>query len=163
MRVRDVMRADLETVSPDATLIDLERLLTKLRISGVPVVESAPGGKPRIVGVVSRADIVKAVVAERAVAEVAADWYREPGTGQGSLGEIGAVMGEQLVQCKVADVMTRGVFAVAPDDDLRHAIELMAREALHRVLVIQDDALQGILTSMDVLDAIADGRLKLAS
>ena len=51
MRVRDVMRADLETVSPDATLIDLERLLTKLRISGVPVVESAPGGKPRIVGV----------------------------------------------------------------------------------------------------------------
>ena len=153
MLVRDAMRADLEAVSPSATLTALERLLTKQQISGVPVVDGQ-----RIVGVVSRTDIVKATVAERAVAEIASDWYHAPAAPQGSISEIGATMGEQLVKLTVADVMTREVISVAPDDALIDAIKLMASKELHRVLVVANGKLAGILTSTDVLRVLAEGK-----
>jgi CBS domain-containing protein len=153
MQVREAMRADLEAVSPSATLTALERLLTKQRISGVPVVDGQ-----RIVGVVSRTDIVKAAVAEQAVAEIASDWYHVPAAPQSSISEIGATMGEQLVKLTVADVMTREVIAVAPDDALIDAIKLMASKELHRVLVVAEGKLAGILTSTDVLRVLAEGK-----
>jgi predicted transcriptional regulator len=55
----------------------------------------------------------------------------------------------------VRDVMTPEVFAVHPDDPIDRAIQLMAFEGVHRVLVLENDALAGILTSMDVLRDLA--------
>jgi predicted transcriptional regulator len=55
----------------------------------------------------------------------------------------------------VRDVMTPEVLAVKPDDSIAKAIELMAFEGIHRVLVLDGERLAGIVTSMDVLRELA--------
>lgn len=57
----------------------------------------------------------------------------------------------------VETAMTRVLFAVLPTDPVTAAVRLMVREGIHRVLVVSDTGgLLGIVTSMDVLRAIAD-------
>jgi CBS domain-containing protein len=52
----------------------------------------------------------------------------------------------------VREAMMPEVLAVAPDDPLERAVELMAFEGVHRVLVMDSaKRLLGILTSLDVL------------
>lgn len=56
LRIEDVMRRDVITVSPQASMHDLKELLRLRRISGVPVVEDA-----RLVGIISLEDLIKAL------------------------------------------------------------------------------------------------------
>lgn len=55
----------------------------------------------------------------------------------------------------VRDVMTPEIFAVGPDEPLERAVQLMAFEGVHRLLVLDGDRLAGIVTSMDVLRELA--------
>jgi predicted transcriptional regulator len=55
----------------------------------------------------------------------------------------------------VRDAMTPEILAVSPEAPMQRAIELMAFEGVHRVLVLDGDRLAGIVTSMDVLRALA--------
>lgn len=61
-----------------------------------------------------------------------------------------------------ADIMTPLALFVDPEDQLERAIGLMAFEGVHRLLVIDSKgALEGIVTSMDVLRELAGyGRAK---
>ena len=55
-----------------------------------------------------------------------------------------------------ADVMTPMALAVAREDPLERAIELMAFEGVHRLLVVsKEGALEGVVTSMDVMRELA--------
>ena len=54
MIAKDIMTADVVTVSSVATVKQAANLLTRLQISGAPVID----GQGRIVGIVSEADIV---------------------------------------------------------------------------------------------------------
>lgn len=63
----DVMTADVITVAPDAELSDIASLLEKHRIKRVPVVDG-----DRVVGIVSRANLLHGLAAYRAVPESAA-------------------------------------------------------------------------------------------
>jgi CBS domain-containing protein len=60
MTAREVMTRDLVTVEPDTTLDEVARLLESRRIKRVPVVE---GG--RLVGILSRANLLHGLVARR--------------------------------------------------------------------------------------------------
>lgn len=55
----------------------------------------------------------------------------------------------------VRDAMTPTVVAVGPDDPIDHAVELMAFEGVHRLLVLDGERLEGIVTAMDVLRELA--------
>ncbi len=57
-RVRDVMTTDLATVTEDTTIEEVAHLLESRRIRRVPVLRDG-----RLVGVVSRADLLRAVMA----------------------------------------------------------------------------------------------------
>lgn len=59
----------------------------------------------------------------------------------------------------VADIMTPISFAVAPDTPLPELCQFLARGRIHRAVVRDQDELVGIVTSADVLQAVADGRL----
>ncbi len=60
----------------------------------------------------------------------------------------------------VADAMTPAVWAVHPDDPVMVAVDLMVAKGIHRVLVVRGPGqLEGIVTSMSVMRALADGRL----
>jgi CBS domain-containing protein len=55
--------------------------------------------------------------------------------------------------------MTRSVVSVRPAISLAAAADLMRRKRLHRVLVMDGEQLVGILSTTDVVSAVADGRL----
>ena len=59
----------------------------------------------------------------------------------------------------VAQVMTPAVYAVGPGDPVMLAVRLMAREGVHRAIVVDDHKkLVGIVSAMDVLRALVDGQ-----
>jgi len=55
----------------------------------------------------------------------------------------------------VRDIMTPEVFSVAPDESVDRAVQLMAFEGIHRLLVLDGERLVGIVTTMDVLREMA--------
>ena len=61
-RVGDVMTHDVETASPETALDDIVGIMTKRRVKRVPVVDNAG----RLLGIVSRSDLMKALVKARA-------------------------------------------------------------------------------------------------
>ncbi len=83
----------------------------------------------RIVGLVSNTDLVD-------------PRYRSRGTGA----------------VTVAEAMTNAVYGVRPGDPVMLAVRLMAEQGIHRVVVVDDHGkLVGIVSSMDVLRALARG------
>lgn len=60
----------------------------------------------------------------------------------------------------VRDAMTPAVWAVHPDAPLMEAITLMVKKSIHRVLVVRGPGrLEGIVTAMSVMRALADGHV----
>lgn len=52
-------------------------------------------------------------------------------------------------------VMTKPAVTVAPNDPLQRVCEMMYNRRIHRVVVAEGAQIQGILTTMDILRAIA--------
>jgi len=61
-------------------------------------------------------------------------------------------------EATVADAMTPAVWAVHPDASVMDAVRLMVDKGIHRVLVVRGPGqLEGIVTSMSIMKALADG------
>ncbi|NUQ77470.1 MAG: CBS domain-containing protein [Polyangiaceae bacterium] len=72
--------------------------------------------------------------------------------------------GTPASELTVGSLMTNHVFSVRAGDPLKTAVWLMVFENVHRLMVIGDDGrLAGILTPMDVLKAIVNGKLATTS
>jgi len=64
-----------------------------------------------------------------------------------------------LDQLAVSEIMTPVSFSVGPDCSVRDLADFLVRGGIHRAMVLEDGRLLGIVTTMDVLAALADGRL----
>lgn len=184
LRVRDLMTTDVLTVTPDLPLRHAIELLTVQRVNGAPVVAGR-----RVVGVLSRTDILgfesvtPAVPTDRADLEIV-DWGdpREWVEGEDSPAaffseqwcEAGADLLERfaqparpdwdpLAEHTVGEVMTRTLCTIAPGADVYTAADRMVRAGVHRLLVMEDAWLAGILSSLDIVRAVALHRLVVTS
>ena len=126
LRARDLMEPDLITVSPETPVVDVHRLFVEDEIHGAPVVDD----DFRVVGVVSTLDLLR-IVGER---------YDDFGT---RLGDVTA-----------ADAMTGALVTVSPDTPVAEVARLMRAQRIHRVLVIDDGELLGVITTFDLLAAL---------
>ena len=57
--------------------------------------------------------------------------------------------------------MTPVTFSVRPQMPVDELCEFLVRGRIHRALVVEDDELVGIITSQDVLKAVAEHRLEV--
>jgi CBS domain-containing protein len=55
----------------------------------------------------------------------------------------------------VGQIMTKPAVTVSPDETLRRVCEMMYNRRIHRVVVAEGNQIKGILTTMDILRAIA--------
>jgi CBS domain-containing protein len=62
--VRDIMTHDVATVAPDTSLAEIATLLEKRRVKRLPVLK-----RGRLVGIVSRSDLVRALAGAKAASE----------------------------------------------------------------------------------------------
>jgi len=129
---RDIMTTDLITVTPATPLAEFARICAEDGISGAPVVQI--DGK--LVGIVSKTDLITRLLAE------------DPRWGTATEVELHS-LGEDLRE--VQDIMNEDLVTVAPDTPIPELARSMARDRVHRVVVVEDDRLLGIVTSIDLL------------
>jgi CBS domain-containing protein len=152
---KNVMATEVVTVAPRVLLSDLERTLSEMRVSGMPVVDAAGC----LVGVVSRADVVRAALGAEADAEAVLAYYRDTAGAEPAPSELARLIGERAATLCVEDVMAIEPLTVRPDQPLREVASMLTERRVHRVLVVEGRRLLGLVSSLDIVRAVADGRL----
>lgn len=151
---RNLMQPKVHSVDPEMSLADLERAFLEAHVTGFPVVDG-----DRLVGVVSRSDIVRKLAAEQSYAEYISDYHRDfGGTTEyvESVAEVTSRAASRLGTATVNDVMSHSPVTVSPDAPIADVARLLVEKRVHRVLVTDGDKLEGILTSLDLVQLIAD-------
>ena len=64
-----------------------------------------------------------------------------------------------LENTPVRDIMTPRPFTIAPGEDLREAARQMLYAEVHRLFVAEGDHVVGIISTTDIVRAVATGRL----
>jgi CBS domain-containing protein len=64
-----------------------------------------------------------------------------------------------LAEHTVDEAMSRAVLAVQPNSTVQSAADYMKASGAHRVLVVDEGRLVGIVTTMDITRAVAEYRL----
>ena len=130
--VKDVMTTRVIWVRKDAPFRELAAALRRHRVSAFPVL----GDDDKVIGVVSEADMLT----KEAV---------DPGVISGILHHRDA---EKARGTTAGDLMTAGVVAVAPDDTVSRAAQLMYSRKVKRLPVLDAGGhLVGIISRADVL------------
>jgi CBS domain-containing protein len=181
--VRDIMTTNVLALEPQMSLRDAMELLAEKHISGAPVVS----GK-ELVGVISAADLL-AFAAELSgtppmledrseehalrdswgdeleSGDSAANFFVDfwPDAGADVSARFAAAEGpdwNRLEEHTVSEAMTTGHLCTLPSTaPAKAAAECMGRLSIRRVLVVDDGALVGIVTSTDITKAAAESRL----
>jgi CBS domain-containing protein len=154
------MRADVRTVGSEMTLPELDRAFLREGVSGYPVLKDG-----RLIGIVSRSDVIRQLCVEQSVSEVASDYYRFP-AGLGNppaetLEDVGQRVGRRIETLRVKDVMSSSLITVSPEDSLADVARILTEHHVHRVLVTKDGRLVGIISALDFVRRIAAGGLHL--
>jgi CBS domain-containing protein len=153
--VADLMQRQLITVEPETSLADLERTFIHARVGAMPVVEH----DGRLVGIVSRSDVVRQLALERSLGEAVADAYRDQTDetfAEKSRDEIAEAIGQRMERLRVRDVMILDVVAATPGMPLAEAARRMLERKVHRLPVLEDGRLVGIVSSLDFVRVVAD-------
>jgi len=133
MRVNELMQTEVQTVPSHAVLNDAVLVLAESRISALPVVD----GAGRMVGVISNTDVLASE--EEAEDEKARDTLFE----------------KTLVQ----DLMTPRPLTIGPDAEVKEAAQQMLHADVHRLFVTEGECLIGVISTTDIMRAVATGRL----
>lgn len=181
LTVQDIMQTDVVTVSTDTTARYLARLLADEEISGVPVLDVSGA----LVGVVSSTDLVRLAAEDTGlqvrptrVAMEELETIRDPDVDEESseqpdpygffLPEDSPFSSQRFLDewpegdfdsVPVSDIMTPISFSVDPNTPVAELCQFLVRGRIHRAIVKEGDDLVGIVTSADVLRAVAEGRL----
>lgn len=145
VRARDVMQKHVISVDPDLPVLDAHRLFVEEEIHGAPVVDEAG----RLLGVVSTADLIRAVDDEEGGRPPA--YVREYLEEGGGLETASETVKSRLEDVTVSDVMTPGGVTVDPDTPIDEVASCMRRHRIHRVPVVSDGNLAGIITTFDLI------------
>lgn len=182
--IADLMTRQVVTIEPEATLRELASVLTTEHVGGLPVVRGE-----EVVGVVSASDLLAfdadapgtpiersrpdvgdgtgpeileldVEENEEAAAAYFAEFWQDAGPDLvHRFAHTDAPEWSVLDEHTVAELMSRRLLALPPEMDVREAARRMLVADVHRVLVMQDGRLVGVMTSLDVLRAVAERRL----
>lgn len=150
MKAADIMMSNVITVKPDQSVQDVAEILLTRRISGVPVVDTA--GK--LVGIVSEGDLMRCADAGT---EHHRSWWLRLIMGREGLAN--EYIKEHARQ--VAEVMTRSVLTAKPDTSIGDIADLLERNGIKRVPIVQDGKVVGIVSRANLLQALAGMRKQI--
>jgi CBS domain-containing protein len=154
-KARDIMTADLLTVTPATTLTQFARILTEDNISGCPVV-TVDG---RLVGIASKTDLLSRLLEGRHDFAASPDFRGLLGLGEEGIlpGRGTAQESEEEIFGTVEDIMEAEPVTVLPETSVLEVARALAENRIHRVLVVEKGKLLGIITSLDVIAHVASG------
>lgn len=182
LKLRDIMTADVLTLSPQATLRDAAEILATHHLGGAPVVVGQ-----KVVGVISMTDILDFLASTPSVPSERADqvewgglmeeppereleeeptgtYFSELWTDAGAeidtrFDAVRTSEWDLLAEHTVDEAMSRTVRSMSPGADVDDAAYQMRELGVHRVLVMEQEKLLGIVTAMDIAKAVAEHKL----
>jgi CBS domain-containing protein len=143
MLAKDVMTTPVLTVSPDATVMEVAKLLLDRHISAAPVVDA--DGK--LLGVVSEGDLMRR--AEAGTERRTSWWLSLISDPQDDAREYLKSHG-----LHAGEVMTRNVLSVSEDTSLQEIAALLEKHRIKRVPVLRDGKVVGIVSRANLLQAL---------
>ena len=135
MRAKDLMRTEVLTVSADDTVETLIETFVGEHIHGAPVLD----GAGKLVGMVTQQDIFFSAMT------------RNPTPGDAAVSPSSV---------RVGSIMTSPAVSANEDTEILALCEMMHRLRIHRVPIVEEGKLAGIVSSLDICRAVADGSIK---
>jgi CBS domain-containing protein len=144
MRADQIMTQNVITIRPEGTIADAARMMLQHHISGLPVVDEA--GELR--GIISEGDFLRRV--EIGTQKRRGRWLR-------ILVGPGKAASEYVHERgrKVTEIMTTTLRTVTRDASLGDIVELMEKNNIKRVPVVDEDRLVGIVTRSNLMQAVS--------
>ncbi len=189
LRLRDIMTTDLVTLDPNLTIREAMDTFASRRISGAPVVEGGVvvgvvsasdllQFAASLPGVPTQRDLASDPLDELSgddidVRGIAPDDRDEPAAVffTDLWDDAGATVVERMAvpataewnsleEHTISEAMTRApVHSLPPETFVTMAADYMRRAKIHRVLVMTGRKLLGLVTTSDISNAVADGKL----
>ncbi|MCX7704176.1 MAG: CBS domain-containing protein [Planctomycetota bacterium] len=149
LKVADVMVRNVVAVKSGTSITELARILCQHSVSGAPVLDE--NGK--IIGMVSESDIAAAINIENEFVE-----SLEP--------ELYDLLARSHIETErkytsgkltvVDEIMFRNVLTVSEETPLKEAARIMAENRIHRLPVIKDGCLVGMIAAHDIIKAVSE-------
>lgn len=146
IKIKDVMSNHVQTLMCDDTVQDAVALMIENQFSTIPVVDA----HNKCIGILSRSDVTEIFLQEdHELARVldtdrlSMDWI------QGSL--------ETCEIRQVKELMTFDVAQIRESQSIADACQEMAKNQIHHLPVVdEEDQVVGILSTLDIVKAVAD-------
>jgi CBS domain-containing protein len=151
---RDVMERDVITVTPETPILDVHRLFVEEEIHGAPVVSDSGD----VVGVISTQDLLRIVrdELEPGAGATVSTYFRTELPYSGPDWQcMPQDLQDRVQQATAGDAMTRELVAVTSRASIEQVARTMLAHRVHRVLVIDDGVLSGIISAFDMLRVLA--------
>ncbi len=129
MKVKDFMTDSVVVASPNDSVAYIRNLMLKNEFSRVVIVDN--NKKP--IGIVTKKDIMRALATKRSL------WKRRP-----------------IDKIAVNRIMSTGLITINPEASIKEAAELMIKNKISSLPVVENDELVGIITTTDLLRAFAE-------
>lgn len=149
------MQDEVLMVSPDTNMPDLQRRFASARVGALPVVQA----DRKIVGIVSRFDVMRRFSIEQSLAELADSEFDQTlgiEDRDDSLSVIGAAVGRRLSRVHASDIMIKDVATIGPDATPGEAARRMTEKRIHRLPVVEDGHVIGIVSAFDFMRLYAE-------
>jgi len=150
MKVKDIMTNKVLTVNKNMTVKEFVRIMEENKIAGAPVVDD----NGNLIGIISVADVIKRsnyINKELAHCEDCVEL--DPTTG---MIEIHKYYTDELFEKNIGCLMTpkEKIISVSPDDDVETVAERFVETPVHRLLVMKDNKIVGIVSTKDVMKGL---------
>jgi CBS domain-containing protein len=147
LKAKDIMTKDVITISPEATVETLARMLMDNKISGVPVV-SAEG---RMEGIVTENDLIRKNKRLHIPTVIRLfDAFILLGSAKAE-DEI-----NKMAATTVGEIATEKVVSITEDTSLEEIATIMAEQHIHLLPVLREEAVVGIVGKADMVRAMTD-------
>jgi len=141
-KVRDIMKTDVYTVTDEANIGEVIRILVDNQINGVPIVD----GKEKVVGFISDGDIMKFVAKQNPriidMTSFITVWYDT---------ESFEKKMDDLMDLNVMELATTKLVSVEADYDIDEAAKVLGDKKIKKVPVLENGKLVGVITRSDIL------------
>lgn len=133
MKVAELMETNLKTVSQDSTVAEAVVTMADAHVSALPVLDR----RGLFVGVLSTTDVLQAE------AECAGAGDRE----------------RLFSDTPVREIMTPNPQTVEPDEGVKAVAQRMLYLEVHRLFVVFEDELVGVISQSDIVRAVATAKI----
>ena len=148
---RDIMTRDFITIHYSASVRDLAKLLAEKGITGVPVVDESK----KLLGMISMRDLIVEEV--RSLSENLD--YQDIYELFSSALNVEQNEGAPVKQLWVEELMTRNVYTAVETTPVREICRIMHVHNVHRIPILRDGKLVGLVTAMDIVRMVAESDL----